>query len=224
MILTCPACSTRYLVDPATLGMDGRMVRCAKCGHSWMQRPPADMPKPVDLAPPPEEIEVKPIPPGSNLPAIRKPAPQKPKSKAPLIVSAAAAVVLLLAGGLFMRQEIAGIWPPSARLFETIGLPVEALGAGLQLQNVRSEKRVEDGITILVIEGQIVNVSERERPVPPLRAVTLGPDKAPVGDWSFTASHETLLPGEIATFQSEMREPPGVIAEIAITFQQGTGG
>lgn len=107
-----------------------------------------------------------------------------------------------------MRQEIAEIWPPSARLFETIGLPVEALGAGLQLQNVRSEKRVEDGITILVIEGQITNVSDRERAVPPLRAVTLGPDKTPVGDWSFTASHETLLPGEIATFQSEMREPP----------------
>ncbi|EWY37030.1 hypothetical protein N825_22230 [Skermanella stibiiresistens SB22] len=180
------------------------------------------MPKPVDLAPPPEEIEVKPMPAGSNLPAIRKPPP--PKSKKPLLFTTLAAVVLLLVGGLFMRQEIAEIWPPSARLFEAVGLPVEALGAGLQLQNVRSEKRVEDGLTVLVIEGQIVNISDKERPVPPLRAVTLGPDKSPVGDWTFTASHETLLPGEIATFTSQMREPPGVITEIAITFQPGGGG
>ena len=95
---------------------------------------------------------------------------------------------------------------------------------GLQLQHVRSEKRVEDGITVLVIEGQVVNVSDRERPVPPLRAVSLGPDKTPLGDWTFTASHETLLPGEIATFVSQMREPAGVIAEIAITFQPSHGG
>jgi predicted Zn finger-like uncharacterized protein len=149
MILTCPACSTRYLVDPATLGRDGRMVRCAKCGHSWMQRPPVDMPKAVDLdiSPPPEEI--KPIPVGSSLPAIRKPPP--PKSRKPLAISAIAAALLVLIGGIYMRQDIVEIWPPSALLFETVGLPVDALGAGLQLQNVRSEKRVEDGITVLVI-------------------------------------------------------------------------
>jgi predicted Zn finger-like uncharacterized protein len=222
MILTCPACSTRYLVDPATLGRDGRMVRCAKCGHSWMQRPPVDMPKAVDLdiSPPPEEI--KPIPVGSSLPAIRKPPP--PKSRKPLAISAIAAALLVLIGGIYMRQDIVEIWPPSALLFETVGLPVDALGAGLQLQNVRSEKRVEDGITVLVIEGQVVNISNRERPVPPLRAVSLGPDKTRLGDWTFTASHETLLPGEIATFVSQMREPAGVIAEIAITFQPSHGG
>src|SRR3954454_18855100 len=53
MILTCPACSTRYLVDPAALGADGRMVRCAKCAHTWMQRPAVDMPRSVDLTHPP---------------------------------------------------------------------------------------------------------------------------------------------------------------------------
>jgi predicted Zn finger-like uncharacterized protein len=223
MILTCPACSTRYSVDPANLGRDGRMVRCVKCGHSWMQRPPADMPKSVDLefTPPPEEV--KPIPPGSSLPAIRKPVKSK-ASKRPLAISAVAAALLLLTGGVYMRQDIVEIWPPAARLFDTVGLPVDALGAGLQLQHVRSEKRVEDGITVLVIEGQVVNVSDRERPVPALRAVSLGPDKTPLGDWTFSASHETLLPGEIATFVSQMREPAGVIAEIAITFQPSHGG
>ena len=107
-----------------------------------------------------------------------------------------------------MRQDIVEIWPPAALLFETVGLSVDALGAGLQLQHVRSEKRVEDGITVLVIEGAGGQCLRPRTAVPPLRAVSLGPDKTPLGDWTFTASHETLLPGEIATFVSQMRNPP----------------
>ncbi|MAU40852.1 MAG: hypothetical protein CMF31_04440 [Kordiimonas sp.] len=42
MILTCPECSTRYVVDPKKLLPSGRVVRCAKCSHSWQEPAPAD--------------------------------------------------------------------------------------------------------------------------------------------------------------------------------------
>ena len=39
MILTCPACSTKYVVKDGAIPPAGRQVRCASCRHSWHQEP-----------------------------------------------------------------------------------------------------------------------------------------------------------------------------------------
>ena len=46
MILTCPACDTKYVVKDGAIPAGGRQVRCASCKHSWHQEAeesPADM-------------------------------------------------------------------------------------------------------------------------------------------------------------------------------------
>lgn len=35
MILTCPSCSSQFLVDASKIPADGREVRCASCKHQW---------------------------------------------------------------------------------------------------------------------------------------------------------------------------------------------
>lgn len=47
MIVSCPACSTRYLVNSAAIGIDGRTVRCARCSHTWHEEAPRDEPRPA---------------------------------------------------------------------------------------------------------------------------------------------------------------------------------
>jgi len=71
MIVTCPACSTRYLVDEQNLGATGRMVRCSQCGHSWYEAPPAGEKLRVDLS----EPEAPPPLPGERrgLPVVTRP-------------------------------------------------------------------------------------------------------------------------------------------------------
>jgi len=41
MILTCPNCSTQYVVKDGAIPPQGRQVRCASCKHSWHQDPDA---------------------------------------------------------------------------------------------------------------------------------------------------------------------------------------
>ena len=65
MIVICPECATRYLIDPRALGVMGRSVRCTHCSHVWMQLPPEDAPRRVDL----------PLP-GTEKPQAARPAPQ----------------------------------------------------------------------------------------------------------------------------------------------------
>lgn len=74
MIITCPSCSARYVVDPAKIGPDGRTVKCAKCGNAWAQ--PA--PTPEEMADAVAEPQAQPAPaaPPPDTPAPDAPPPE----------------------------------------------------------------------------------------------------------------------------------------------------
>jgi len=216
MIVTCPSCSTRYIVDPKALGPTGRTVRCASCTHTWMQAVPDDLPKPVDVDPAPDSV--RPIPPGSNLPAFTQPRSRAGHAIGWLVF----AVVLLVGGGsmVVLRDGIVAAWPPSAKLYDMVGLPIETVGAGLELRNVSSTRK-EDGPPAIVVEGTVANVSNRPREVPRLKAVVRSAAHQDLKNWTFTPGVLVLLPGETANFRAELADPPRGATDLAITFTTG---
>ncbi len=147
MILTCPACSTDYRLDPSRLGGDGRRVRCAKCAHTWFQKPLEDTAKPVE--PSPLTAGPPPVPEGSEPSALAR----RRQARAVGWAMFAIIVLALAVGGVIARMEIVNAWPPAARLYQLVGLTVADLG--LELRRVTMLRAVEDGVPVLVVEGVI---------------------------------------------------------------------
>ncbi|HEY8014563.1 MAG TPA: DUF3426 domain-containing protein [Dongiaceae bacterium] len=209
MIISCQACSTRYLIEPAALGPRGRLVRCAKCGHSWQQKPPADMPHQIDAdAPPPGMV---------NLPHIA-PAPRRWSRglAMPLLV-----IVLLLAalgGGYFFRNRIVAHWPQSAQIYEAIGLAIVRPEERLELANISSMMEPGGPDHVLQIQGEIFNPTNAEVKLPRLQASLRDDSGKRLFDWVFDAGPQTIRPGEVVPFKTETRNPPDQATKIGVDF------
>lgn len=210
MILTCSACSTRYLVDPTALGGAGRRVRCAHCGHVWHQPPPVDAPRPVE--PPPLEAKAE----GRiQLPALR---PPPPRSHGAVWVVAVLVLVALGVGVAWERESIVEMWPVSAKLFAIVGLRTSPPGSGLNLRIETTARATTNGIPELVVDGVVENTSSIARPVPRLKVILRDSAEHELQSHTFSVSQQRLLPGASVPFHTTVDQPADAATQVAVTF------
>jgi predicted Zn finger-like uncharacterized protein len=239
MILTCPSCRTRYQTDSAHIKAPGRNVRCAKCGHVWFQSAPAleselepepvvapvaSEPDPVPETAIPDRAEVQ-FGPGPLAEESIAAAAEVPRRAWGGSIARGIGWVMLivLIGGIGWaavqyRQEIATLWPQSASLYRAIGLPANV--RGVELTNVTYKQESEDGQPVLSVTGRIVNVSNREMPVPEIRVVLLDDTRHELYHWTFSAGVSTLKPGAESSFVTRLASPPAEARNLNVGFAQ----
>lgn len=210
MILTCPQCSTRYHVDPASLGGEERTVRCAGCGHRWKASPPSDAPTVIELTPVPMAT-----------PRSRPPAePQsQPWHRSGSLVGwlSTAAVLLLLAGAVLGRDQIVAGFPASAGIYQWLRLPVAA-DHPLKIEAFAPKRMVEGGISMVLVEGAIVNVSKEPQTVPPIRVILLDETDIPLQEGTFEADVERLDAGAMTNFSGRLINPVPQASKVRVNF------
>lgn len=210
MILTCPACDTRYFVGEDAVPEGGRSVRCAACAHEWRAMPEAP-PLPLEstpAAPLPKAFRAK--------VAARKEVRQAMAAGVVWAVLTAGFVVVALAAVLF-KVEVVRLWPRTASAYAALRMPVNP--TGLALEGVQGGPGLENGRAVLVVSGAVRNIETAPRAPQPLRVSLF--DKAgarAAAQLVQPAGAGPVAPGEVRAFRAVFFDPPLGAREFGVDF------
>jgi hypothetical protein len=129
-----------------------------------------------------------------------------------ILLTLLVAVAVLIA--FAARGQVVAMWPPAARLYALVGLPVERPGAGLELGKI-TPARTPDG---LIIEGDITNNTGTARDVPRLRVALRDNAEKEVQFKIIDPPKTRLAPGEVAHFKTPFDHPEDSATGVVVTF------
>jgi predicted Zn finger-like uncharacterized protein len=228
MILSCPVCRTRYLVDEGSLhGPSGRTVRCTSCGHTWHQRVPPEPPVSGDAVNTEGRIEPAlelPPRPAATLEVQPRPRPVSDSHRRGeyrnrwgalrWLVVAALLTLAVLAGVVAARGAIVALWPQAARLYSLAGLSAEPPVTGLKVENL-VPSRTPEGLTI---EGDIANNGRMTQDLPRLRVALRDSAEKEVQFKIIDPPQPRLAPGAVAHFKTPFDHPEDAAKGVVVTF------
>jgi predicted Zn finger-like uncharacterized protein len=232
MILTCPACATRYRVEAQELEVpEGRMVRCANCGHAWRETTPTAETRrdegaafgEAGGAEPMRAAEAAPLSASRlDLPAHLPPGPPpladysqaRSATQGRAVVIAFVVMVLAILAGVFALHHLIAISRPAERIADPTGLPVKAPGFGLTIGKI-APARTPDG---LMIDGEIANVGSVAANVPRLLVVLQNAAKQEVQQEIVDPPKARLQPGETVHFATPFAHPQDAASSVVVSF------
>ena len=230
MLIVCRTCASSYHIPREILGENGCELRCVGCGDRWAVSPEAGAP---DGAPIVEGRRLRLDPPeaprafsgGSGdwrdegapkfgfFSALRRKGAGSAGLHRTLAVLAIIACAMAVVAA---RRPIVKAVPGAARVFATIGLPVNL--RGLALDNVHTNIFDLGDRKMLVVEGAVVNLRDFPTETPNMRIALRGADKRELYVWTAPAPKTKLGPNERASFRTRLAAPPDGVNDVLVKF------
>ncbi len=249
MIITCPQCRTRYEVADQAIGDTGRSVQCANCSASWYadrssalaSLPPVRRPALASAtsAEPDEEaldVEFQEVAAAAEPPdptrafkkrtrllaqrqrAIARTLPAA-KTRRSVAIGAIAVAVTILGSLLMARESIVRAVPDLASFYSAVGMMVNV--EGLEFTAIRTDRAIEDGRDVLIVRGEIENVSGTTQPLPPIRVSLYRGDGTSIYEWQAIPGAAALEAGRTLIFETRLTAPPPDVARVRLRFEPG---
>jgi predicted Zn finger-like uncharacterized protein len=235
MILSCPACQTRYVVPDSAIGANGRQVRCAQCRRSWYQEPAAlDLAGAAPAAPVAAPAFVAPQSRQEPAAPVRRPIPPPPPQPEPEPDGYDA---FASAPPFRARRNPARMWTMLAALaavamsgaalaLHYFGLPgfgerLVTGAAGATSLGITGEgrlRRLGSGNVLLMITGRITNSTGEVQPVPQIRAELRDGQGRVVHSSSIAPPVDRLAPGQSASINAAVVDPPPAGRNLVLNF------
>ncbi len=115
------------------------------------------------------------------------------------------------------RVTVVRAVPAMAKVYDSLGLPVNV--RGVMFTNVRQSWDVGEKVLKLRIEGEITNLTNNYKPVPPVIFTALSQEKREVFRWVASIRKKPLLPGEKAPFIVQVPAPPNHSEHMLLRFE-----
>lgn len=127
-----------------------------------------------------------------------------------------AASLLVCAMTLVYRDTFVRQFPDLAGLYQLAGLTVNL--RGLEFRDLRTFREVEDGTTVLVVEGAIENITDKRVGIPAVRLSLRSHDRHELYAWTVEPRLMTLDPATKTRFRTRLAQPPDRAADIQMRF------
>jgi predicted Zn finger-like uncharacterized protein len=141
----------------------------------------------------------------------RKPALRRPRLASVILVLAIALLALIEGRGAVVR-----VFPQTGSLFALIGLPVNL--RGLSFEELKTSQEFQDGVTVLVVEGTIVNKTRSSVEVPRLRFALRNRSGQEIYAWTALPQRSTLGAEETLAFRTRLASPPSEGRDVLVRF------
>lgn len=129
----------------------------------------------------------------------------------------ALSIVLVFSIIIMARVSIVKAIPSMAGVYAALGMNVNV--RGLTFTNVQQKWVIEDNRLLLKVRGEVTNLTNRYKTLPPMVFGAVGSDKKEIFRWVMRVRKKPLLPGEKAPFTAMVPLPPEQARHLYISFQ-----
>jgi hypothetical protein len=239
MIVTCPSCATRTAYNNALRAPGNVKISCRTCGHKWIEIEDDD--SIIDVAPDRHLIESRSKVQATAFGKSRVQDADEVDQDIERLVERArlaeeafytkqqarmsavrqwgmygAILVATLAGFTLYPEPIVKVAPSAMRAYEAMGMSVNVYG--LEIKGIKQQHAVINGVRVLTIKGDVVNVTDDMKKIPWLRFGLRDGTKAEVYEWTLNTEARPLRPGESTTFLTRIAAPPETARDVEIRF------